>query len=273
MPSTVAAMSGSGPQEIVVTQNYVGYDQGGNYSTWYWEVVYRNNGGGHWSSDPTHHWRASSPYFDTGDVYFGIPSSWAGSGDHVLGSGYYTRGHVPAGYSGSVTVDANIITTHSGIGSGYASVGSGDAPRIPKPPVATYWPLDPPIDQITTTSFRVRFGFWPGDDGGMPVTQYQVETTRAGDLLVQNFYFGNGSNGQEVIQPLQPGTLHTVRTRVRNDIGWGPWSTVKSATTLAGIFVSDGENWVACPMLCSDGAAWASLVPSVSTGSAWVQPS
>lgn len=272
MPSTVADMSGSGPQQIVVTQSYVGYDQGGNYSTWYWEVVYRNNGGAQWMSDPVHHWRASSPYFDTGDQYFGIPSSWAGSGDHVLGSGYYTRGHSAEGYSGSVTVDANIITAHGNIGSGYASVASGDAPRIPKPPVAPYWPSEPAIDQITSTSFRVKFGFWPGDNGGSPIDQYHVETTRAGDLLVQNFYFGAGSNGQEVLSPFQPGTLHTVRVRARNAIGYSPWSPVRSATTLAGIFVSDGENWIAQPLRCSDGANWQNLVPKVSTGTTWVEP-
>lgn len=267
MPSAVADLSGSGPQQVYIWLSYVSYDQGGNYSTWYWELVYKNNGGLQWSSDATHYWELAG-FAASGRVYFGIPSGWAGSGDHMMGNGYFTKPHDANGY---LIVNDNfygtIVTAHGNIGSGTAVINSGiSAPRIPKKPgpMVSYG-----IDQITTTGARYRFQA-PADNGGSAWTSFAVQRATLPDFsdAVQE-----SSGGTTVWTDLVPGETYYVRSRGQTAAGFvTDWNAPDTFTTLAGVKVNDGDSFEPAGVYVSNGTAWVSDVPRVSTGTTWVVP-
>ncbi len=269
MPSAITNLSGYGPQQVYLYLAYVSYDQGGNYSTWYWEIVYKNNGGAQWISDAVNAWSLGG-FAVTGQNYFGIPSSWAGSGDHLLGSGYFTKAHDANGY---LIVNDNfygaISSPHEGIGSGTAAITSGiTAPRIPKPPpapsVADPWGWN----QIQAN--QARFQFSSTGDGGGTIDTWEFQVATNPSFTGATTY---SSGGTTIVTGLTPGTTYYARARGHSiQAGWGAWSATDSMTTLPGVYVSDGVNWVASPMAVSDGASWANVVPKISSGSAWQDP-
>lgn len=266
MGSAETALSGYGPQAVYVYVGFVSYDQGGNYSTWYWELLYRNYGGTQWASDAIHYWELGG-FAVTARNWFGIPSSWAGSGDHVMGSGYFTKGHDANGYLAHAYLAGSIGSGESSIGSGTAYADPSPIPRIPKgppaPSIAGYgW------DQITASS--ARFRFMSTGDGGSTVDQwqFQVATDAAFTNVVQTIV----SSGTSIVNDLTPATDYHARARGHNAAGWGAWSATASMTTLSGIYVSDGAAWVPQPVRVSDGAAWQNSLLTISDGDSWEAP-
>jgi len=266
-----AQLSGSGDYSVALKVDYISSVGWANYSTFRWEVFLDKGASqvGSWIEDPQS-WSANIGGVPRSGT-FSIPYATRGQNSRSLGAGYVDIYHNPDGTRPEFDSSASVSTAHSAIGSGTVSGVKTGAPRIPKVPAATYW-ADPPIDTVTSDSFRVHFAFWPRDDGGTPIREYQVETTREGDLLVETFNFGAGSGGNELIPGREPARLYTVRTRARNDVGWGPWSSVQSVTTLSGIFTSDGANWVAQPVRVSNGSAWVNADPTISDGDSWEDP-
>ena len=263
MAGAVANLSGSGPQQVYVWLSYVSYNQGGNFSTWYWEVVYKQNGGLQWMSDNVNSWSLSG--FAVGGGSFGIPSSWAGGGDYMLGNGYFTKGHDSNGYLPAQTMYASISSPHGNIGSGTAGVNSVavQIPRTPPAPsVAGYG-----FDQITSDSARYRFS--STGDGGSPITAWRFELATNPAFTGAVVYT---SSGTTLLTGLTPGTTYYARAWGENAVGAGAKSAVSTMTTLPGVYVSDGVNWVGAPSVVSDGSAWLPLVPKISTGSAWEDP-
>lgn len=276
MPSAVADLSGGGPQQVYIWLSWVSNNQDGNYSTWYWELVYKNNGGLQWSSDPTHWWELSG-FAATGKQYFGIPSGWAGSGDHMMGSGYFTKAHDTNGY---LIINDNLYGTinassHTGIGSGTATINSGiSAPRIPKAPAAPtpYPDLASSVDQITSSSMRYRFQ--DGNNNGGAITSRAIQYSTSPDFSTgASSWIGVDSSGTYVLTGAPPGTTYYWRSRIQNVAGVSPNSIVSSGTTLAGVKVGDDDSFEPAAVYVSDGSTWIPDVPRVSTGSAWVTPS
>lgn len=98
-------------------------------------------------------------------------------------------------------------------------------PRIPKPPDA---PTPIGLDQITASSMRYRFS--GNGDGGAAVIEWQYEYDDSGAGFPSPVT--QGSSGTSTASPLLPGTRYWFRSRGRNSVGWGPWSSVIDATTL-----------------------------------------
>lgn len=269
MPSAVANLSGSGPEQVYLNLLYISYDLYGNYSTWYYELVFKKNGGPSWIADATNWWEIAG-FAASGRVYFGIPSSWAGSGDHVLASGYFTKAHDANGY---LIVNDNMYGTisspHGGIGAGTAVINSGiTAPRIPKKPgkmiVAGYgW------DQITANSARFRFQA-PADDGGSPWASFAFRYATQPDFSDAVMV---GSSGTTVLNNLLPGTTYYAQARGQTQAGYvTDWSDTAVMTTLAGIYVGDGTSWKPQPLRVGNGNAWTTPAPTIGDGDSWEAP-
>jgi hypothetical protein len=270
MPSGTVNLSGSGPQQGYVWVSYVSYNQAGNYSTWYWEAVFKNNGGLNWILDGNR-WRLTG-FAVSSWAGFQIPSSWAGSGDHMLGSGYFTKGHNADGYLSAGTLSMTIETDHSAIGSGTANASTGTPPRIPKvpdaPPAPGFVSAEP--DSLTFSIAQ------PADNGGSAILDYDIqvlEEISSPDDIVLEWSGAKGSPQSTASKgSLDPSTKYRIRYRARNAIGRGPWSATTMMETPAGAWISDGTKWVSAPLKVSTGSAWASEPIQISDGSTWEDP-
>lgn len=266
MASATGNLNGSGPHQAYVWLSYHSMNQAGNYTTWYWEAVFKNNGGLNWIMDGNT-WQLSG-FAVSGPNSFAIPSSWVGTNDHALGSGTFNKGHNADGYLSAGNLTLTINTSHSAIGDGSASVSSGTPPRVPKapsqPPAPTF---------VSASSDSLQWSIvGPSDNGGSTITTYehQILEEISGPTDVVQQYTSPASNQDR--SGLEPGTKYRLRYRARNAIGNGPWSPTTMVETLVGVYVSNGSAWVAGGVKVSTGSAWVNLVPEVSTGSAWVEP-
>jgi len=230
MPSATGDLSGSGPQQVYVWLSYHSMVQPSNYTRWYWELIYRNNGGLQWLSDAVHYWSLSG-FAVAGPNYFGIPSSWAGSGDHLLGSGVFNKTHNSNGYLAAGVLTGSIVTQHSNIGSGSAGVSSGTPPRVPKPPAVPPAPVRQSSTTYDTLVFQI---FSPSDNGGSAITTYNLAVyTKSGDTYNLVKSWSSGASIQSV-SDLDANTEYWVQYRAVNAYGAGPWSTITAMDTAAG---------------------------------------
>lgn len=267
MGSAQAPLSGTGPQDVYVYVANVSYDIGGNYSTWYWELIYRNNGGIQWSSDPIHYWYLQG-FAVSNPSYFGIPSSWAGSGDHLLGNGYFTKGHDSNGHLAWNVLRGHIVSPESNIGSGFADADPNPIPVIPKPPPAPS--VADPWGWKLVTADSAQFQFSSMGDGGSVVLEWNFQVATNPSFTGATTYVSSGTTN---LSGLLPGTTYYARARGRNAAGWGAWSATDTMTTLSGIYVSDGAAWVPQPVRVSDGVSvWANALLQFSDGDSWEQP-
>ncbi|QJD49836.1 hypothetical protein QDW19_gp21 [Microbacterium phage AvGardian] len=155
---------------------------------------------------------------------------------------------------------------------GYTETHEGVwAPRIIRPPGApfSYPNAASALTEITATSMRYTFS--GTTDGGSNIDGWQIDYS-----TTSNFAAGTvttiGSWGTSVVTGLIPGTQYWFRARGHNAAGWGAYSDVATAKTLASVRVSDGTSWLAPQVLCSTGTAWVSPGVLISQSGAWVNP-
>lgn len=260
-------MDGSYDWRVGLNMYLVSQNQGGNFSTFYWEVSIQNPARqGSWFSDNGTWWCSAG-----GSGTWNWPSSMAGSPGKVIGSGYVNAGHDAAGNRPGFSTTATASAPHPSIGSGSVELWV-DAPRIPKRP------SPPPfnVDQVGTTGFRVVVSA-PADDGGSPIDAYLIRISSNPQADTPGSYTDYPGGGTRTFTNMTPGTRYYVTVYAHNgsvdNNGYSTYQASKAVDTLAGVYVSDGSTWVPQPLQVSTGSEWSSLVPSVSTGSAWVQPS
>lgn len=266
MPGATANLSGSGPQQVYVWLSYTSYSQSGNYSNWYRELVYKNNGGLQWINDGNT-WQYGG-WMGSAAHGFAIPSSWAGSGDHLLNSGSFTKSHDADGYLTGGNLSATINTNHTSIGDGTATVSSGTPPRIPKAP-------DTPPNSVFTSADSDRVNFTvasPADNGGSSIIDYDQRLyTLSGGVYTQVAQ-KTTTGASQFFDGLDPSTQYYHRYRARNAIGSSGYTAYVPMLTEGGIFVSDGSAWKGYTTQTSDGVAWTKPTPQISDGSAWADP-
>lgn len=269
MTGATSDLNGSGPQQVYVWLSYHSMNIGGNYTTWYWELVFKNNGGQSWMADARHSWSLSG-FAVGGPNYFGIPSSWVGSGDHLLGSGTFNKYHNSAGYLTGGNFTGSIDTAHAGIGDGSATVSSGLPPRVPKVPGA---PSAATFRSAETNSIEFQI-YGPADNGGSAIQTYDINVlTKNEDGTYNSVARYNATGSIQTQDGLAPGTDHYVQYRAKNSIGYGAWSPISAKmTTETGVYISDGSKWVGAGPRVSDGTAWTNVVPQISSGTAWADP-
>ena len=221
-----------------------GFPGNGNYrldlSTWtggttiYASIsVTKTGGSGYWTYD-AQWWRIRIAGADQ-------DGSWTYDfrGSTTIGIATRSRG---VGY-GSFLVEA-WVNMDSGFGQAYAA----EWVNIFTTPGA---PIPIGLDQATITSLRYRFS--GTTDGGTPVREWQAQIASNGDFT-QNVQTV-GSNGATVFTGLSGGTTYYARSRGRNDVGWGAWSSTISATTLPsgppGITVSPSADGMAADVRLS----------------------
>lgn len=221
-----------------------GFPGNGNYrldlSTWtggttiYASIsVTKTGGSGYWTYD-AQWWRIRIAGADQ-------DGSWTYDfrGSTTIGIATRSRG---VGY-GSFLVEA-WVNMDSGFGQAYAA----EWVNIFTTPGA---PIPVGLDQATITSLRYRFS--GTTDGGTPVREWQAQIASNGDFT-QNVQTV-GSNGTTVFTGLSGGTTYYARSRGRNDVGWGAWSSTISATTLPsgppGITVSPSADGMAADVRLS----------------------
>jgi hypothetical protein len=269
MGSARAPLDGYGPCEVYGNVYYSSYTQSNNTSTWYWEIRYYGNGGGQWTNGTLYY---SLGGFAVGSGTFTVPQSKAYDSYILLRSGYFTKPHSSTGYlidqqNMAFSINGNV---HDGIGSGTAYADPGSAPRIPKvpvaPPAATFVSSD--ADSIT---FRI---YAPSDNGGSAIQSYSIYVyTKNPDgtfTAVSGWWSGASTQTKG---DLPSGGEYYVQYRAQNGIGTGPWSPMSAMMpTEAGVYVSDGANWLGASPRVSDGTAWENEPPQISTGTAWEDP-
>lgn len=116
----------------------------------------------------------------------------------------------------------------------------------------------------------VRFS--GNSDGGAGILEWQIQiATNSGFTSgVQNF----SSSGTSTLT-LTPGQQYWQRSRGRNEVGWGAWSSALSATMLGGGKRWDGANgWKAVGWQRWNGSAWVTVTTNKRwNGTSWVQNS
>jgi len=270
MGSARAPLSGYGPCEVYGNVYYVSYNQAGNYSTWYWEIRYYGNGGGQWTNG-TCYWSVGG--FASASGTFTVPSGNAYDSYIVLRSGYFTKPHNAQGYlidqqNMAFSINGNV---HDGIGSGTAYADPGSAPRIPKPPSQ---PAAPTFVSAEPDSIAFKITA-PSDNGGSAIITYDIfvyDEVAGPDDVVGGWQSGSSNQTTAGKVELSPSTKYRVRYRAKNGIDYGPWSAFTMMETEAGVFVSDGTNWIGAGPQVSDGSAWVKAGPQISTGTAWEEP-
>lgn len=221
-----------------------GFPGNGNYrldlSTWtggatiYASIsVTKTGGSGYWTYD-AQWWRIRIAGADQDGWW-----TYDFRGSQTIGIATRSRG---VGY-GSFLVEA-WVNMDSGFGQAYAA----EWVNIFTTPGA---PIPIGLDQATITSLRYRFS--GTTDGGTPVREWQAQIASNGDFT-QNVQTV-GSNGTTVFTGLSGGTTYYARSRGRNDVGWGAWSSTISATTLPsgppGITVSPSADGMAADVRLS----------------------
>lgn len=122
-------------------------------------------------------------------------------------------------------------------------------------------------DQITHTSIRYRFN--SAGDGGSGILEWQVGYATANSRGDSSFTTVNGLNGTVTISNLKPGTTYYFWARGRNALGWGSWSSVKSARTLAGARVKVDGVWKEAIPYVKVSGVWQPAVPYVRVDGVW----
>lgn len=249
----------------------VSSNNGGNFSTFYWEIGLQNPAGqGAWTAS-TSYWSAS-----IGGNYregsFGLPQSDAGKVTRVVANGYVDIGHDSEGWRTGFASSAYFDTPHSNIGDGGSGDAWTDAPRIAKKPTP---PQSPSMVAVDSDTVRVSFT-QPADARGDAIDFFLVRIGTTNPPQ-NGTYTDKQSTSSPVDMDVTPGETYYAVVYANNGATWdnGGYSNpsaVASATTPAGIFVSDGTNWVEYGGRVSDETNWLSFVPSISTGSAWVAP-
>lgn len=175
---------------------------------------YFNNYGEHWGGIDGYGWvvvHAANPF---------LPSGYAQNQLRWDDSQIIDIPHDANGWHGGVNIRMRVA--YDGIDEQYIAYLA--LPRIPKPPAA---PSPIGVDENTTTSLRYRFS--GNDDGGSPITGWQIQ-------YADNPAFDSAtviaSGGTSTIGGLNPGTTYYFRSRGLNAYGAGPWSSVSSGTTL-----------------------------------------
>lgn len=268
-------LSGSADYRCGINVYLVSQSASGNNSTFYWEVrlVYPGSTGAWWS-DPVASWSA---YLGGGIANpggnFARPYSDRNAAVQYVGSGYYTAPHDSGGYRAGMVNNAYIGTSHASVGSGGSGDAWVDAPRIPKAPG-----VPPSVTASLLDSQGARISWGASEPNGDPVRYYEVQIGKGtnGVDVLNEVYFGSvaGSVLNVDWRRGEPGTTYYYRVRALNGASypWGAFSSVQSFTTLGGLYVSDGVNWVGVPIRVSDGSSWSTPQPKVSDGDSWENP-
>lgn len=82
-------------------------------------------------------------------------------------------------------------------------------------------------------------------------------------------YTGNGASYGTLIDHLIPGVMYYFWARGRNSYGWGQYSTVFSAKTIAGVHVNVNGVWKDAVAYMNVGGVWVPMEPWARIAGIW----
>ena len=115
----------------------------------------------------------------------------------------------------------------------YGNVNTTPTGTIFLPRIGTVPPPPSPRvpDQITATS--MRYAFDSNGNGGLTIIRWEYQYSTSSTFASGNSSI-RSSSGTSVVTGLTPVTTYYFRSRGVNAAGNGPWSAIRSGTTLAG---------------------------------------
>jgi hypothetical protein len=121
------------------------------------------------------------------------------------------------------------------------------------------------LDEVTPVSMRYRFS--GTTDNGSGILEWQAQIDDASNF--SSPVTVGWSTGTTAFTGLTPATTYYARSRGRNAVGWGPWSSTISKMTASGAYVSINGSWVPVPAYVSNGSSWLTPELQISDGSTW----
>lgn len=135
--------------------------------------------------------------------------------------------------------------THNSNGWGpWSSRSSATTQQVPTAPSA------PLLSSVTATSVDVSFS--PNDDGGTPVTAFQIGWGTNSTSPTSTV----SATSPQVVTGLIPGTTYYIFVRSQNSVGWSAWSKPTSMMTVAGAYILVGSTWKLAVPYVNVGGTW-----------------
>jgi hypothetical protein len=256
-----AGFSGNGNYNLDVDGAMV--RQSGLTSTIYWRVIVnKGNTYGHaaWGNTGSNGWADGNPgrLWTNGNMEYNFQNGTYG-GSFLIAEGYFDVGHRADGNAEYyVAGGLNLANLGSAsVNTGWRSLPRIQTARVPDAPT--------PLGVYDITQNHLRYQFSGNGDGGAPILEWQG--------LWQE---GNGpqheygwSNGSVILDGIKPATQYNFWSRGRNSVGWGPWSGIMSARTLAGARVKFEGQWREAVPYVKVNGAWKLAQPYSKINGIW----
>lgn len=149
--------------------------------------------------------------------------------------------------------------THNVVGwSAWSARAQATTLRVPDAPAAPVLSNIGPIAMTVTWSAPYN--------GGSAITGYQVGYSTTNSLPPSS---SEAATSPHNLDSLTPGETYFVWVRAQNAVGWGPYSPVSSADTIAGARVRVGGVWVFAIVYVKYSGVWELAIPYVKSGGVW----
>lgn len=147
--------------------------------------------------------------------------------------------------------------THNSLGySGWAPRATATTLRVPDAPSV--------VAVTEVQQMSVHAAFTANGNGGSAILEHQIGY----GFSATDPQFFVSSNGM-VIGALGPGLKYYFWARVRNAVGWGPWSAVSSVTLIAGSHIKVGAVWKRAVPYVRIGGVWKVARPWGKSAGVW----
>ena len=134
--------------------------------------------------------------------------------------------------------------------------------RIPDAPHPVW------VDQVTQTTAWTRFD--DRNDGGTDILERQLGY---GQSSTTPSLFANDISGVNELSDLEPGKRYYYWGRVRNAVGWSPWSERRDAYMIAGARIYTDNQWKRAVPYVRVGGIWKVARPWVRSAGVWKETS
>lgn len=141
----------------------------------------------------------------------------------------------------------------------YSSVRSVTTYRVPDAPNSVV------ITDVTQSSAHINFQ--GKGEGGTPVVEWQMAYNTVNSTTGATAV--TWTSGGKTVTNLKPGTTYYFWSRGRNSVGWGPYSPVTSAKTLAGVRMNINGVWVMAVPYVKVGGVWKIARPWARVAGFW----
>jgi Fibronectin type III domain len=141
--------------------------------------------------------------------------------------------------------------------SGRSSATTVNVPQAPSAPV---------ISEISQVSVLASFA--PNTDGGITIDSFQVGYGTSSSAPTTFVSTAEGVT-QKTITGLSPATTYYFWVRAHNSVGYGAWSAVSSAMTIAGAYVKVGTVWKSAIPYVRVGGVWKVARPWARIAGVW----